>query len=209
MLSLHFSAGPGSKRDSSPVSYIVEDDSSSDTYSEEHSGRGRFSGRTPGINYSPRKPRTSSSPGNSGRARCVSSLSSSSPFPSLSPLSSYSPRKPPTSLSPGNSGHASCVCSCLPSVVPPFPLLFPSLFPTPHGNDGQARSVCAPVTCSFFPPLFFPLSSLPSPHNLLYRPHIQRYERRQCWLLSPGKPQTGFQRDDVISFCLTFPSSKM
>ncbi len=85
-----FSAGPGSKRDSSPVSYIVEDDSSSDTYSEEHSGRGRFPGRTPGFNCSPRKPRTSSSPGNSGRARCVCShslfpLLPFPPFPLLCP----------------------------------------------------------------------------------------------------------------------------
>ncbi len=62
------------------MGYIVEDDSSSDTYSEEHSGgRGRFAGR-PGFNYSPRKPRTScrredvgvSGPGNSGRVRSSS-----------------------------------------------------------------------------------------------------------------------------------------
>ena len=56
MFSYCYTSGPG-KRDSSP--HIVDDDSSSDNFPDEHVSRRRFAGK-PGYSYSPRRPRSAS-----------------------------------------------------------------------------------------------------------------------------------------------------
>ena len=56
MIVLFCCLGPG-KRDSSP--HIVDDDSSSDNFPDEHGSRRRFAGK-PGYSYSPRRPRSTS-----------------------------------------------------------------------------------------------------------------------------------------------------